>query len=222
MRVELYRGAAPAAGGPADLSSATGILPVSKGGTGDDSVPAKRFLAGPTSGGDAAPSWRAIEAGDLPGDIGGATPIFWSPLRTGSGVYYEPGGGGVCIALKLQACKALSLKGVKATWPTSNNVTITAKARDSGGTVLASKALASSSTGEKSITFDSPVSIAQGAIFTISIHDGVGYPVMPTYPNVAMPTIMGDVLLLQHVYANDGTTNPTSDDGGRWALEPIL
>lgn len=163
----------------------------------------------------------AVTAEKLAPGVGGSTPLFWSPLRTGSGVYYENAGGAVTVGLKLQANKAIFVKGVKFDWPTSNSVTITAKVRNSGGTVLATKTLASSSTGVKTITFDTPVDIAQGATFSISIYDAAGYPIMPTYPNVAMPAIMGDVLLLQHCYAS-GDANPTSDDGGRWALEPVL
>lgn len=69
----------PPGGGAPDVSTATGILPVSKGGTGDDAVPAHYALLGPTSGADAAPTWRAIESGDLPGGGSGG----WIEVQAG-------------------------------------------------------------------------------------------------------------------------------------------
>lgn len=66
------------------MSTATGILPVANGGTGDDAVPAHYALLGPTSGADAAPTWRAIESGDLPA-VSGAPAAVALRCDMGSG-----------------------------------------------------------------------------------------------------------------------------------------
>lgn len=66
----------------------TGILAVAHGGTGVATSLANRFFAGPTSGGAAAPSFRAIVAADLPAVPVATRQIFLS----GTGTYTAPAG----------------------------------------------------------------------------------------------------------------------------------
>lgn len=51
------------------LANATGTLAIANGGTGADTASANLVFAGPTSGGAAAPSFRALVAADLPGGV---------------------------------------------------------------------------------------------------------------------------------------------------------
>lgn len=53
----------------AAASDLTGQVPVANGGTGAATAAANVFFAGPTSGGAAAPSFRAVVAGDLPAGL---------------------------------------------------------------------------------------------------------------------------------------------------------
>jgi hypothetical protein len=87
------------------LSTVSGILPVANGGTGAATASANKIFAGPTTGADAAPSYRSLVAADIPaaaGDVSGAysalavdkikgVPLSITTPATGNFLKYDSG-----------------------------------------------------------------------------------------------------------------------------------
>lgn len=77
---------------------------VDLGGTGVDAVAAKEVFIGPVSGGEAPPSWRALELSDLPSDVGTITEV-----KAGTGL--DGGGTSGIVTISLDDPVAVALGG---------------------------------------------------------------------------------------------------------------
>jgi hypothetical protein len=74
-------------GGATPTISLASAIPIDKGGTGAATAPANRVFAGPPSGADAAPSYRALVSADLAAiSLLTAATLFVSPVSLGTGV----------------------------------------------------------------------------------------------------------------------------------------
>ena len=184
-------------------------MPVAKGGTGVIVAPANHFLGGPTSGADAAPSFRALPAST---GITNAT-LFFSPITLGAVVGYTQITGGYSWGTSWLALSSTTITNIRAyTGDVSGTLYLKLWV---AGVAVASGTVAVTAAGVYTLATPFSYVVAPNTTFTVSAYASAEVQGIPNFPNTyfsGYPALASPTLMLANprLYGGAGNVEPTS------------
>ena len=215
-------------GGDTPTISLASAVPINKGGTGAATAPANRVFAGPPSGADAAPSYRAIVSADLAAiSLLTAATLFVSPVSLGTGVGWSQIAGGYSWGTSWIALRDTTLINVRAYCAdTSGTLHLNLWV---GGVAVASGTVAVTAAGVYTLATPFSHVVTAGTTFTVSAYctaevQGIPY-IANNYTNTSYPFVASPTLLLANprLYSGAGNAEPTSTSSNYiFGVEPVI